>query len=263
MRSVEDESIDLVVTSPPYPMIEMWDEQFKSINPEISKAMDTQNGNLVFQLMHRIMNKTWEQICRVMKPGGIVCINIGDATRKFNDKFRLFPNHMMIMNFFHSAGYSTLPLILWRKQTNKPNKFMGSGMLPPGAYVTLEHEYILIFRKGNKRQFNDKEKQNRRKSSYFWHERNKWFSDVWLDLKGDRQILKKNGSRDRSGSYPFELVYRLINMFSVRGDEKDQILVASPKAVACIFPIVCDFFAAGNTRKINLWSSPATCKTSG
>lgn len=54
-----------------------------------------------------------------------------------------------------------------------------------------------------------------------------------------------------------------IDMFSVRGDEKDQILVASPKAVACIFPIVCDFSAAGNTRKINLWSSPATCKTSG
>ena len=49
---------------------------------------------------------------------------------------------------------------------------MGSGMLPPNAYVTLEHEYILIFRKTGNREFLPNQVHNRRASSYFWEERN-------------------------------------------------------------------------------------------
>ena len=96
---------------------------------------------------------------------------------------------------------------------------MGSGMMPPGTYVTLEHEYILMLRKGNKKEFktND-EKKKRRESSFFWEERNVWFSDVWMDLKGASQNLFDTKTRGRSAAYPFELPYRLITMFSVKGD---------------------------------------------
>ena len=115
--------------------------------------------------------------------------------------------------------FRSLPAILWRKQTNAPNKFMGSGMMPPGAYVTLEHEYILVLRKGAKREFpRPPEKQNRLESAYFWEERNLWFSDVWMDLKGAVQKVVDPAVRRRSGAFPFELPYRLINMFSVKGD---------------------------------------------
>jgi hypothetical protein len=89
-------------------------------------------------------------------------------------------------------------------------------MLPPGAYVTLEHEYILIVRKGSKRNFNPIEKVNRRESAYFWEERNAWFSDVWFDLLGTPQNL--NGRNKRSGAFPLELPLRLVNMFSIYGD---------------------------------------------
>jgi hypothetical protein len=96
---------------------------------------------------------------------------------------------------------------------------MGSGMLPPGAYVTLEHEYILILRKGSIRSFQkETEKENRRSSAFFWEERNDWYSDVWMDLKGTTQKLRNENLRLRSGAFPFELAYRLINMFSVKGD---------------------------------------------
>jgi hypothetical protein len=96
---------------------------------------------------------------------------------------------------------------------------MGSGMLPPCAYVTLEHEYILIFRLGANRAFDsEEEKQHRRRSAYFWEERNNWFSDVWFNLIGATQRLRSDKKRDRSGAYPFELPYRLINMFSIKGD---------------------------------------------
>ena len=116
-------------------------------------------------------------------------------------------------------GFSVLPDILWRKQTNAPNKFMGSGMLPPGAYVTYEHEYVLIFRKGANRVFRaPEEKENRNRSAFFWEERNVWFSDVWTDLKGTIQELASPEARGRSGAYPFELAYRLVNMFSVASD---------------------------------------------
>ena len=96
---------------------------------------------------------------------------------------------------------------------------MGSGMLPAGAYVTLEHEYILIARKGPKRVFNgEAEKRNRRESAVFWEERNVWFSDVWFDIKGTAQNVAHQETQFRSGAFPFEVAYRLINMYSVKGD---------------------------------------------
>jgi hypothetical protein len=91
-------------------------------------------------------------------------------------------------------------------------------MLPPGAYVTLEHEHILVLRKGKIREFKtEDEKLNRQRSAFFWEERNEWFSDLW-DMKGTRQRILNGRSRERSGAFPFELAYRLINMFSVKGD---------------------------------------------
>ena len=96
---------------------------------------------------------------------------------------------------------------------------MGSGMLPAGAYVTLEHEYILVLRKGPKREFKtEQRKQLRRQSAFFWEERNSWFSDVWLDLTGAAQTQTTDNARMRSAAFPFELPFRLINMFSTKND---------------------------------------------
>jgi len=219
MRDLSDESIDLVVTSPPYPMIEMWDQIFASQNEKIDRALKQKDGPTAFEFMHQELDKVWDELYRVLKAGGIACINIGDATRTINSHFALYTNHSRIHTYMQKLGFSALPAILWRKQTNAPNKFMGSGMMPPGAYVTLEHEYILMLRKGNKKEFktNDEKKQ-RRESSFFWEERNVWFSDVWMDLKGTSQNLFDNKTRGRSAAYPFELPYRLITMFSVKGD---------------------------------------------
>jgi DNA modification methylase len=95
---------------------------------------------------------------------------------------------------------------------------MGSGMLPPNAYVTLEHEYILIFRKGKPQRSFEAGADQRYNAAYFWEERNKWFSDVWMDIRGEFQSLDNDDLRDRSAAYPFEIPYRLINMYSVYGD---------------------------------------------
>ena len=219
MEAIPSNSVDLVVTSPPYPMIEMWDSMFADQNAEIGSALQNGDGLLAFEKMHRVLDATWHEVWRILKIGGIACINVGDATRTINRCFMLYPNHSRILSRFIKLGLHALPVILWRKQTNAPNKFMGSGMLPAGAYVTLEHEYILILRKGSKREFKlDAQKQNRRESAFFWEERNAWFSDVWMDLKGTSQNLGNRTARLRSAAFPFDLPYRLLNMFSVKGD---------------------------------------------
>ena len=219
LKEIASESVDLVVTSPPYPMIDMWDDMFGSQNPEIQKALADGDGRQAYELMHEILDSVWAELFRVLKAGRFACVNIGDATRKIRDDFCLYPNHARILNYLLNIGFSALPDILWRKQTNAPNKFMGSGMLPAGAYVTLEHEYILIVRKGAKREFGtEDERKNRHESALFWEERNIWYSDIWTDIKGTDQKLSNATSRLRSAAFPFDLAYRLINMYSVKGD---------------------------------------------
>ena len=219
MEEVRSDSVHLVVTSPPYPMIEMWDNIFADQNPLIKDTLDRGHGAEAFERMHGLLDPIWTELYRVLIEGGIACINIGDATRTIGGNFALYPNHMRVLKFLLDLGFTALPCILWRKQTNAPNKFMGSGTLPAGAYVTLEHEYILILRKGPRREFKtETEKKRRRESSIFWEERNRWYSDVWFDVKGTLQTLNANKTRSRSAAFPFEMVYRLINMYSVKED---------------------------------------------
>ena len=218
LGAIADASVDLVVTSPPYPMIAMWDKIFARQSPEAAKALRESRGMDAFEAMHRVLDRVWRELWRVLRPGAIACINIGDAVRTIHGVFALYPNHARILSALVAIGFNPLPAVIWRKQTNAPNKFMGSGMLPPGAYVTLEHEFVLVVRKGDKRPFaTPSQKAHRHQSAYFWEERNQWFSDVWFELKGTRQSLPKD-LRNRSGAFPLELPYRLIAMYSVRGD---------------------------------------------
>ncbi|MBX0302385.1 DNA-methyltransferase [Haloarcula salinisoli] len=210
-----DDSVELVVTSPPYPMIEMWDDIFGALDPAIADALGAGDGDRAFSLMHDVLDTVWAELARVLAPGGIACINVGDATRSLADGFRQYPNHTEITNRVTDHGLRALPDILWRKPTNSGAKFMGSGMVPPNAYPTLEHEHILVFRNGKRRTL-EPGADRRYESAYFWEERNEWFSDLW-DLPGETQNID-DGLRDRSGAYPLEIPHRLVSMFSVRGD---------------------------------------------
>lgn len=219
MGGIATESVDLIVTSPPYPMIEMWDAIFTEQDRRIGRSLKAGKGNEAFDLMHELLDSVWDECDRVLKLGGIACINIGDATRTVDGDFKLYSNHSRVLTTFLDRGYAALPDILWRKFTNAPTKFLGSGMLPAGAYVTYEHEYILILRKGSRRRFvTPEEKRLRRESAYFWEERNTWFSDIWHDIMGAGQALADEAARERSAAFPFELAYRLVCMFSVKKD---------------------------------------------
>jgi len=200
-------------------MIAMWDESLAAADPAIAKALKREHGMDAFELMHRYLDTIWDELARVTKPSGFVAINMGDATRSLGGEFAIYPNHSRITMAMIQKGFTPLPEILWRKVSTAPNKFMGSGTLPAGAYVTQEHEYILLFRKGGKRVFkNGPEKETRKASAIFWEERNHWYSDTWSDIYGVRQETGEKEMRKRSGAYPLELPLRLILMYSAMGD---------------------------------------------
>lgn len=218
MNTVADEQVHLVVTSPPYPMIDMWDDVFADLNPEVTERLEAGAGQDAFEMMHAELDVVWDEVDRVLTPGGIVCVVVGDATRSLDGSFRVYNNHVRIVQSFIERGFEPLPDILWRKPVNSAAKFMGSGMLPPNAYVTLEHEFVLVFRKGGVGRSFEPSSKRRYRSAFFWEERNEWFSDLWSDITGARQQLYEAELRDRSAAFPLEVPYRLINMYSVYGD---------------------------------------------
>src|SRR3989441_9444994 len=208
MDGLETDSTQLVVTSPPYPMIEMWDRLFERVLhiPNGSFAHQTN----AFELSHQFLDRVWSECYRVLDKGGILCVNVGDATRTLNGSFQCYLNHARVAEHCERIGFESLVPVLWRKPTNKPNAFLGSGFFPPNAYVTLDCEYILIFRKGAKRAVRPQDPL-RYASQYSKMERDIWFSQIW-DFRGERQ------NQAETAPFPKELPYRLIRMFSCLGD---------------------------------------------
>ncbi len=108
MQELANNSVNLVVTSPPYPMVGIWDDFFRE---ESAESYDE---------MHSYLSQTWKEVKRVLAPGGLACINIGDATRTKDGMFHLYPNHSRVIETFEHLGLVTLPYILWKKPTTKP-----------------------------------------------------------------------------------------------------------------------------------------------
>ena len=194
MPEIESKSVHLIVTSPPYPLVAKWDTLF---------------GNTCFSSQHYLLNKVWMECYRILIDGGIFCINIGDATRTLNNNFQCYPNFARIVLGCFNTGFTPLIPIFWKKISNRPNAFLGSGFLPPNGYISQDCEYIAIFRKGFLRKFPVKDK-NRYESRFTKKERDLWFQQIW-DVKGAYGAGK-------TSEFPEEIPYRLIRMFSVIGD---------------------------------------------
>ncbi|HUI38816.1 MAG TPA: DNA methyltransferase, partial [Thermoplasmata archaeon] len=119
LPTVAPSSVELVVTSPPYPMISQWDALFQRL------------GARDYDAMHAVLTSVWRRCREVLVPGGLLAVNIGDALRTIDGEFRLWPNHARVIEACAGLGYTPLPYVLWKKPTNRPNAFLGSGFSPP------------------------------------------------------------------------------------------------------------------------------------
>jgi DNA modification methylase len=202
MKLIPNESIHLIVTSPPY-----W--QLKDY------GMDSQIGfGQTYEDYINSLNMVWLECFRVLKPGSRLCINIGDqfARATYYGRYKVVPIHSEIIRFCETIGFDYMGNIIWQKQTNMHTsgggKVMGSFPYPKGGILKVDYENILIFKKLGKP---DVPAQNSKDASILtMDEWQTFFSTHWTfcGAKQDKHIAV----------FPEELPYRLIRMFSFFGD---------------------------------------------
>lgn len=204
---VADESVHLVVTSPPY-----W--TLKEYEPS-----ENQMGAIEeYETFLEELDKAWRECARVLVPGGRICCVVGDVClpRKKTGRHYVVPLHADIQVRSRRLGLDCLTPILWHKIANGVTEAEGNGAgfygkpYQPGAVVKNDIEYILFLRKGSG--YRSVTAVQKALSMLTKEEMQSWFRSFWTDIKG---------SSTRAGHpapFPAELADRLIRMFSFAGD---------------------------------------------
>lgn len=202
MSQVQDESVGLVVTSPPY-----W--QLKDYGAERQIGFNQSYEDYINHL-----NLVWAECYRILQPGRRLCINIGDqfARSAYYGRYKVVAIHSEIIRFCEAIGFDYLGSIIWQKETNMHTsggaKVMGSYPFPVNGYVKIDFEHILLFKKQGKGPAPTKaQRELSRLTDEEWHT---YFKSHWnfSGAKQDRHIAV----------FPEELPKRLIKMFSFVGD---------------------------------------------
>lgn len=201
---IKDESIHLVVTSPPYWTLKRYNE-----NPNQLGHVADYEGFL------SELAKVWKEMYRILVPGGrLVCV-VGDVclSRRNFGRHVVFPLHSDIAVICRKIGFDNLNPIIWAKISNanyevsNGSKFLGKPY-EPNAIIKNDMEFILMQRKpGGYRQPTERQ---RKLSMIAKEEYNKWFQQFW-NLTGA-------STREHPAPFPLELAYRLVRMFSFVGD---------------------------------------------
>jgi len=202
MKEVPDESVHLIITSPPYWQLKDYGNG-KQIGFNDSYEDYINNLNLVWNECHRVLHKG----CRL-------CINIGDqfARSVYYGRYKVIPIRTEIIKFCESAGFDYMGAIIWQKvttcNTTGGATVMGSFPYPRNGIIKLDYEFILIFRKyGDPPRVSKEIKEKSRLSQEEW---NQYFSGHW-NFPGEKQDK-------HLAMFPEELPRRLIKMFSFVGD---------------------------------------------
>ncbi|HOC53056.1 MAG TPA: site-specific DNA-methyltransferase [Caldisericia bacterium] len=202
MKEVSDESVHLIVTSPPYWQLKDYGNE-KQIGFNDTYEEYINNLNLVWNECHRILHKG----CRL-------CINIGDqfARSVYYGRYKVIPIRTEIIKFCESVGFDYMGAIIWQKvttcHTTGGATVMGSFPYPRNGIIKLDYEFILIFKKyGNPPKVS---KEIKEKSKLTQEEWNQYFSGHWT-FPGEKQ-------NKHLAMFPEELPRRLIKMFSFIGD---------------------------------------------
>lgn len=202
MNELQDKSVQLIVTSPPY-----W--QLKDYGTENQIGFHDSYETYINHL-----NLTWKECFRVLQDGCRLCINIGDqfARSTYYGRYKIIPIHSEIIKFCEMIGFDFMGQIIWQKTTTMNTSggasIMGSFPHPRNGIVKLDFEYILLFKKqGNAPKPTKEQKEFSAMTTEEW---NTYFNGHWYfsGAKQDKHLAM----------FPEELPHRLIKMFSFPGE---------------------------------------------
>ena len=202
MGELNDDSVHLVITSPPY-----W--QLKDY------GTDDQIGfNDSYESYINNLNLVWKESYRVLHNGCRLCINIGNqfARSVYYGRYKVIPIRTEIIKFCETIGFDYMGAIIWQKvttiNTTGGATVMGSFPYPRNGILKLDYEFILIFKKiGIAPKVS---KENKELSKMTTEEWNTYFQGHW-NFGGAKQD-------SHIAMFPEELPKRLIKMFSFVGD---------------------------------------------
>jgi DNA modification methylase len=201
---IPDQSIHLVLTSPPY-----WTLKEYPVNDRQLGAVED------YEKFHDELDKVWRHCFRVLVPGGrLVCV-VGDVclSRRRHGRHMVMPLHADIIVRCRRIGFDNLNPIFWHKISNAAyevengSSFLGKPY-EPNAIIKNDMEFILMLRKsGGYRQPTEEQRDASRLTKEEHHD---WFQQVWT--------IPGESTRSHPAPYPEELAYRLVRMFSFTED---------------------------------------------
>lgn len=207
LSMLDDSSVHLVVTSPPYWTLKKYRDHSRQLG-----------GVHDYEVFLDQLDEVWRHCFRVLVPGGrLICV-VGDvclSRRKNSGRHKVVPLHASIQEHCRNIGFDNLAPIIWYKIANavfeasrNSGGFLGKPY-EPNAVIKNDIEYLLMQRKpGGYRRPTVPE----RILSVISSENHKqWFQQIWSGLTGA-------STRDHPAPYPEELASRLIQMFSFVGD---------------------------------------------
>jgi DNA modification methylase len=202
MTELPDESIHLVITSPPY-----W--QLKDYGDDNQLGFhDSYEGYI------NNLNLVWNECFRVLHKGCRLCINIGDqfARSVYYGRYKVIPIRTEIIKFCETLGMDYMGAIIWQKVTTTNTTggatVMGSFPYPRNGILKIDYEFILIFKKlGDPPKVGREVKELSKLTTEEW---NTYFAGHW-NFGGEKQDK-------HLAMFPEELPRRLIRMFSYVGD---------------------------------------------
>jgi DNA modification methylase len=206
MSNLGPESVDLVLTSPPYWTLKDYRES------------DAQLGHIenYDEFLHEL-DKVWSHCFRALTPGGrLVCV-VGDvclSRRENGGRHTVVPLHASIQEHCRKIGFDNLSPIIWHKISNAVHEVEnGSGFLgkpyEPNAVIKNDIEFILMQRKPGG--YRAPGVSTKVLSLISAHNHKKWFQQIWTGVTGA-------STKHHPAPYPPELAERLVRMFSFVGD---------------------------------------------
>jgi len=203
MGELPDNSVHLMVTSPPYNVGKEYDE------------------NLTLQEYRQFLKRVWEEVYRTLVPGGRACINIANLGRK-----PYIPLHAFIVEDMLELGFLMRGEVIWNKaSSSSPSTAWGSWLSAANPTLRDIHEYILVFSKGMFR----REKASRRRNTISKQEFLEFTKSVWSFPAEPAHAV------GHPAPFPVELPYRLIQLYTFEEEViLDPFIGSGQAAIAAI-----------------------------